>query len=183
MTQEQIKAIAERYRSGPHQPLHPSYRVFVQETLDQFRDLLAVGYRFVRSESEPYATSRGMFEDMEKQRLLVYTGGQSFVEGHPLATRYRTWNQTKWGLQSINEVFRAVHDINGHGPTLAPFETFEGEMEATRNHTRMYSQDAWPALYGETVGQLCHYHAGLGYVKAQRAVVLSQGDIELCSTL
>lgn len=172
MTPERIAEIAEYYRQGKHEPNHPSYAVFVRETLEQWKALLDNGWLFDRTEDEPYSDSGRMFDDIKHKYLGVYTGGQRFAPNHPLAVHHWSLTYRPYGLWTVNEIFRAVHDVNGHGPTLSPFETFDDEYQATLNHKRMYSPEAWPALYGETLGQLCHYPAGYGFVEVQKAVVL-----------
>jgi hypothetical protein len=73
---------------------------------------------------------------------------------------------------TANEIFRAVHDYFGHFTIRVPFETFEGEVSAYRNHKRQYSQAAWGALAGETLGQLCYYYTFGEYVPEQKCVIL-----------
>ncbi len=124
-----------------------------------------------------------MFRDLERKRLVVYTGGQNMPKDHPLVGK--AWTHPSFAHMSSstftyhggaamtrNEVFRAVHDILGHGLTNCPFETFEGELEAYHNHAKSYSADAQLALYSETMGQLCHYYAGLGFSELQECKII-----------
>ncbi|HEY6019444.1 MAG TPA: hypothetical protein VIY48_05960 [Candidatus Paceibacterota bacterium] len=178
-----IARVAEYYRNAQHTPNHPSYQSFIRETLAQWDALVAHGWRFslvsgLTPGPETYADSNAMFQDIARKQLRVDTAGQDFAPGHPLANVVygSVWHGEYW---TANEVFRAVHDVNGHGTSLCPFETFQGELEAIRNHSRMYSVESWPALFGETFGQLCHYLAGYGFVKIQRAVVLPMELINL----
>ena len=183
MDQAIIAQVAEYYRAGKHEPNHPSYGVFVYETLLQWEYLLDLGYRFTRVDdaltpsADTYKTSAEMFQDIARKQLRIDSAGQSFASGHPLKYQYKD------SQFIINECFRGVHDVMGHGSTQCLFETFEGELEALRNHARMYSREAWPALFGETFGQLCHYFAGYGFVPLQRAVVLPDEFISLALTV
>jgi hypothetical protein len=177
-----IEAITQEYILASHIPKHPSYAAFVRDTLSQFKTLVIDGWKFELVPSVAiYVDSVAMFKDMEFKLLLVDSGGQNFVPNHPLARALGElepitdesplWPYTTW---RINEVFRVVHDISGHGPTLCPFETFEGELEAYLNHKSIYSPEAVLALYGETIGQLCHYYSGRGFVKVQECKITEE---------
>jgi len=170
MTREEyIRVTAEEYLAAVHTPGDESYRVFVQETLGQWERLKGEGWELVRvHSSDTYLDSRAMLRDISRRCLRVDTGGQSMAIGHPLAYRVGDW--------SINEIFRAVHDVFGHGAhnggSVCDFETFEGECQAYLNHRRSYSSWACPALHGETMGQLAHYFSGLGFVQVQEAKII-----------
>lgn len=163
MTQFEIDSIADLYRNGSHDPYNASWSAFIRDTKTQFDALVSSGWRFSLSDTEPYPDSASMFEDIATRNLRVFTGG-SLVPDHPLNHSIGVW--------TLNLMFRAVHDVLGHGPNKAPFETFDGEVDAYRNHALRYSSEAIPALYSETVGQLCHYYAGHGFVEQQKAVIL-----------
>lgn len=141
-----------------------SYSAFIAETWQQYTALLRNDWVFPLSTVEPYATSRDMFKDMSENRLFVYTGGQNFALDNPMA-RYAG------GLRA-NEAFRAVHDVNGHGTTRAPFETLEGELEAYLTHKAWYSDVALPALFSETIGQLAYHHVHGVFVPIQAAKIV-----------
>lgn len=177
MTAERIKAIADYYRTAQHTPYHPAYAAFVISTKYQWYNLVDEHWQFgftaaLTPSVETYRDSAEMFQDIERKRLRIDTHGQNFAQGHPLAeyllVPYR-------GVEvKINEAFRAVHDVLGHGDTKCQFETFQGELEAIANHRKYYPKEALPALYGETLGQLCHYFAGYGFVEVQQAIVLPE---------
>lgn len=176
-TESQIAFVAHRYASAEDTPHHASYRAFARETIQQWNALLAAGFTFTRVDAvtpsaQTYLTSADMFADVARKQLIVDTAGQTFSANHPLADRVE-YNGRLW---RINEVFRATHDVLGHASTHCPFETFNGELEAYLNHKAMYSVDARPALRGETLGQLCYYFAGNGFVPVQYSKVLSVED-------
>jgi len=52
-----------------------------------------------------------------------------------------------------NDVFRAVHDINGHNLSGRSNFTSEGEQKAFLQHRKMYSPLASKAMFTETAGQ------------------------------
>lgn len=141
-----------------------SYAAFVAETWQQFNALVRDGWKFSPQNIE-YCVSASMFADMARKRLNVYIGGQRFVRDNPMARYAGGW--------MANEAFRAVHDVNGHLPGRAPFETLEGEIEAYLTHKAMYSTEALPALFGETIGQLAYHHAHGVFVPVQDAKIIT----------
>jgi hypothetical protein len=182
MTLKQIELVSARYSASEHRPDDKAYGYFIKETLRQFESLVRAGYNF---ESTPigtataYVDSAAMFEDIGRGRLAIYSAGQNFQAKHPLGRavgHYLSYSAARdlrpyldW---PANMTFRAVHDVNGHALTHTPFETFDGEVKAYVNHARQYSDSARPALRGETLGQLCFYFAGNGFVAEQNAIVL-----------
>ncbi len=76
MTEETIKQICSEYLRAKHQANHESYRAFCEETLSQFRGLLASGWSLSLTGNDPYATSQEMFKDFRKKKLKVFTGGE-----------------------------------------------------------------------------------------------------------
>jgi hypothetical protein len=149
-----------------HQPDHASYSAFVRETIAQYRDLLAHGLQVTPISGTVTGSSQELFDGLDHGRMIVAVDGSPMMPDHPLAQYL-----PEFGL-TANVVFRIVHDVNGHYRTLSPFETFDGEVEAYRNHSRMYSAEAQAALYGETYAQLCHYYSGRGFVAVQKAAIL-----------
>lgn len=164
---ELIHQIADEYTEAAHRPFHPSYGAFINETIEQFKRLRGDGWTFQLTNNTPYKTSELLFRDLEQKHLWVYTGA-NFAKWHPLRLR------AEGTVLSVNETFRAVHDILGHGATKCPFETLNGEIEAYQNHAKQYSNEAGQALYGETIGQLCHYYSGRGFVKVQECKIISR---------
>ena len=164
-----IVEVAVEYAAAKHQPDHPSYKAFCRETVTQFRGLVNSGYEFSFTDNEPYSWSGSMFLDISRDKHLnIFTGGK-LAWSNPLAdwAGYRIHGNAK-----INEMFRAVHDILGHYPNRSPFETFEGELEAYQEHKKWYSPEALPALYSETVGQLCVYYATGDFIKVQENKII-----------
>ena len=166
-----IVEVAREYAAAPHEPNHPAYKAFCRETVAQFRGLVNSGWRFTRTANEPYSDSDAMFRDMRLHKhLAIFTGGK-LTDDNPLNTYHLiVAPERKWW--TANEMFRAVHDILGHGKYNSPFETFEGELAAYQEHKKWYSPEAMPALYSETVGQLCVYYATGDFVPVQENKIL-----------
>lgn len=159
-----IKMIAADYQRRPHEPKSINYLSFVVETVKQFRGLQENGWKFELSTKDPYPTSAEMFLDLDAKRLKVFTGG-SLAKDNCL-------NRMIEGNWTVNEAFRAVHDVLGHGPTRCAYETFAGELEAYHNHKERYSRLALPALFSETIGQLCYHSVTGEFVELQQNKVM-----------
>ncbi len=181
-----VEDTAREYRTANHEPQHASYSAFIAETLAQFDYLYKRDWTFETVIHPPYANSASMFADCTRKHLYIYTGG-NLKRDNPMGN-LADFLITEYGRVrniTVNEAFRAVHDVFGHynglmtglrkepfHTSMLPFETFEGELEAYRNHARMYSAESIPALYSETIGQLCHYYAGYGFVSPQANKVI-----------
>lgn len=169
-----ISDTALEYTLAKHEPNHPSYQKFCEETVDQWRELLGKGWHFDRVGYTPYKTTADMFADCSKKCLSVFTGG-SLASRNPLGHGAFVYHYPGFPVKypwSVNECFRAVHDINGHYASGASFETFDGELEAYREHAQKYSAEALPALYSETVGQLCVYAYTGKFVEIQENKII-----------
>jgi hypothetical protein len=161
-TTVEVNTIAAAWVSAEHQPNHPSYAAFVAETLTMFRSLSHNVTPY--NSGSPYANIEELFDGLDRNHLFVYTGGSRLQEPHPLS------QMTEYGF-TMNVVFRAVHDVFGHYSTRCDFSLY-GEIEAYFNHKQMYSAEALPALYGETVGQLCYFCAYGDFVPTQKCAIL-----------
>lgn len=153
---------AAAYRGAANRP--ELYPAFIAETLAQAERL--TGLRVIPvNETEPYATSRKLFADVERGIIRV-NAVDSLTASHPLHSRHAV---KAWGVTlSANVIFRVVHDILGHYDTGQPFETFQGEQRAYERHTRQYSNPAALAvLHSETMGQLAAYFDGEGFQSVQ----------------
>lgn len=169
MNKAQVKRIAEAYAGAKHEPDHPAYAAFIRETNVQYRYLVdRERWLFFPRATQPYQTSEDMFRDCRNRYMHYFTGGDIAISGHPLFER------TQLG-HTPNDKFRCVHDVNGHFAGLHPFETWEGELAAYNRHKLMYSAEALPALFGETVGQLCFYYQYGKFVDVQKCAIL---DVE-----
>lgn len=156
------RAIAKLYMEAPPEiteQARRAYSAFVTQTFNQWEDVMrCVNVEFV--DENPYESAREMFADVnEHRRLMVYKTVRG--EGSPLLTPYE------------NDVFRAVHDFNGHYRAGTTFSR-HGEHGAWLCHSRMYSGMARRALATETRGQNSAYIYALGgkQFPEQKAVLL-----------
>jgi len=151
------RRLARAYEDVEHDPgdgrVSASYEAFNRETLDQFNDLKAKGYVFEPwdNEGQPYADVAEMAQDLAENRHLYFfkTEGTTteMPDDHPM-------KQTAPGTGGLlyNDVFRAVHDVYGHAKDGYGFD-IEGEENAWRSHSQMYSDLSRGAMTTETRGQ------------------------------
>lgn len=161
---EHGKKIAQAYHEMKHDPDHPevkqSYNALIDETKSQFNDLVKKGLKISRIEpgmENPYKNSKELHADVKNNNHLWYFptesgfGGKEKSNNHPMLQATGIKHKEKDLL--ANDLFRIVHDINGHhiggesgfGPT--------GEHKAYLTHKKMYSPLAGKALATETLGQ------------------------------
>jgi len=147
--------VANGYDNLKHNPNNPevkkAYNIFIKETLEQARKLQKNGMKF---QMEGYKDANAMFKDVEENKHLLYRPSDNDykgVENHPMfqLTNIRNTNGDR---MRVNDVFRAIHDINGHEKSKSQF-TPEGEMSSYIQHKKLYSKDATRALFTETQGQ------------------------------
>ena len=160
---EHGKIIADAYENMKHGPNHPavkaSYDALINEIKTQFKDLINKGLKIdkMKSGTNPYPTSREMHEDVEKNNHLYYFptaegyGAQEQNKNHPMLqeTEFKHENQPLLA----NDMFRIVHDVNGHHIGGKSGFGPKGEHQAYLTHKKMYSPLANKALFTETAGQ------------------------------
>ena len=173
MNPDHGRLIANAFEELEHSPKCPevkrAYEIFIEETLAQARQLQKEGIKFEPSGSNLYCVSHGiscgrggnyetaqeMHKDIENNQHLFYRPSDEDYGGyedHPLFQLTNIKNTNGHDMRA-NDVFRAVHDINGHNKAdHAPF-TPAGEQRAFVQHKKMYSNDAIRALFTETQGQ------------------------------
>ena len=147
--------VANGYDDLKHNPNDPevkkAYKIFVKETLQQARKLQKNGMKF---QMEGYKDANAMFKDVEKNKNLLYRPSDNDykgVEDHPMFQLTNIKN-TNGDRMRVNDVFRAIHDINGHEKSKSQF-TPEGELNSYISHKKLYSKEATRALFTETQGQ------------------------------
>ncbi len=164
--------IARAYLNMPHTPHNPivreAYAAFKRDLSDQYDFLQANGFKLEpwTKPGQPYDTTCELVRDVYTYHRVYFFKGGDLLANHPLSSPATSKDYT------YNEIFRGVHDIFGHAVEGNPFETFEGEIAAYRAHSQMFSRPAWPALFTETVGQLCAYWFGGGQFPEQKAGVI-----------
>lgn len=166
---EDVDAIArmhEEAKDGSQDPrVIESYRAFMKETLDQYNALVAAGYKMepFLGEGEPYGVdSKLVRKDLNENKHLSYLMSESAIGDSPMTTLkdYILLEDTGIVINGkkvpYNDLFRAVHDVMGHGIYNNSFST-QGEYKAYLTHSNMYSEKAQMALFLETVVYNAYY--------------------------
>ena len=153
---EAAKRVADAYDLMKHNPDDPkvkaSYDALIRETKAQWDAAKAAGYTLEPwpHPGQPYADSgspsKAMAEDVRNNKHLYYYTGGEVPENHPLSGTDPATGET------YNNIFRAVHDLFGHAKNGYEFGP-RGEENAFLAHSKMYSDEAVPALLSETKGQ------------------------------
>jgi len=122
-----------------------SYEQLGKENAQQLDRMLNQGINLSYHKGDlNYAGSPQMLEDaLINKHMYTYAGG----EPHELLNKIDPYT----GLNE-NQIFRAVHDYYGHGPTGASFGP-KGEELAFGSHSQLYSPLAKMAAATETRGQ------------------------------
>lgn len=165
--EERAAAIAEAFERMKHDPADPkvkrSYDALIDETLAQYDSLKDSGidYKFLRDgQGDPYAKSPalGYADIIQNGRLWVFPTDQGFgtsglfdPSDNPLLKRVGKVGDLD--NATANDAFRIVHDAYGHFGPGNPFFRHKGEERAWQQHSKMFSDDALPAMSTETRGQ------------------------------
>lgn len=148
------KRLAEFYDKAKSDPSNPavvaSYAALADETMKQYRALVAAGYELelYKGEGEPYKSSGEAIADIRDNKHLFVLPTEDNFEGtkdSPMLAK----SGVK-GLPTVNDVFRGVHDFFGHAKEGYQFGP-RGEFNAWRAHSEMYSPEAQGALAAEAV--------------------------------
>jgi len=169
---EHGKKVAQAYHDMKHDPDHPevkqAYDALINETKNQFNDLMGQGFKISRIEpgmENPYKNSKELHADIKNNKHLWYFPTESGYGDNEQSIKHPMLQSTEieHGNKKLlaNDLFRIVHDINGHhvggesgfGPT--------GEHKAYLTHKKMYSPIASRALASETLGQNSWVNFGL----------------------
>lgn len=162
---EHGKMIADAYDKMPHNPNHPdvknAYGALINETKDQFNKIANSGIKLSRMKpgmDNPYKSSKDLHADIKNNNhMWFYPTDQGFGtdnksdNNHPMLQGTGIHHDGQELL--ANDLFRIVHDINGHH--LGGESGFgpKGEHQAYNTHKKMYSPLAQKALATETLGQ------------------------------
>lgn len=125
-----------------------AWRAFGEETIAQGRILQALGIRWRIVDVDPYADASELFRDLRTTGTIAVLSSR-LTGSHPVLR------------DSVNDTFRAVHDILGHAATGRGFDR-HGEEAAYQAHARLYSPLARQALATETRGQNAAMIRGAG---------------------
>lgn len=163
---DRARRIAAEYDRMAHAPHHPevkaAYEAMARETMAQYQAAKRAGLRvdFIPPGApDPYAASpRLAIEDLKKNHhMWVFSTREGFGSNEefdpsasPLLAESGETISGKPAL--INDIFRVVHDYFGHAKEGVGFRA-EGEENAWRSHSAMYSPLARRAMTSETRGQ------------------------------
>lgn len=162
---------AAAYERMEHTPrafaVEESYLHFRHETITQYLNLRTLGFVPIWDAGDhEYPDSRALFADLDDPSRRVFvrhtflSGDDTDIpQGHPMAlevNRYLGDEGRHTHPLMLNDIFRFVHDVNGHwGGEDARHYSFgpNGERNAWKRHRNLYTRKALPALWCETRGQ------------------------------
>lgn len=160
---ERAARIAEAFEAMEHNPKDPetraAYEAMKRETLEQFKMIQETGLQidFIKGE-DPYGNPRNAIIDVvENNHLWVFPTDDGFGSGdldvsdNPLL-EFAPGVKINGKKARYNDVFRIVHDYYGHIMEGVGFRA-DGEENAWRIHSAMYSPLARRAMTTETRGQ------------------------------
>ena len=177
--------LADAYEVMANNPNDPkvkkAYKALIEETMGQYEALRKKGYKFdfMPESGDIYGNPRNAINDIVgNKRLSVFPTEQGFgsitqaSEANPLLMKIGE----KWNGKEVtaNDIFRAVHDVFGHGKHGVGFRA-GGEENAFQAHARMYSPEALPAVTSETRGQ--NSWVNYGPYGAQNRVAIPENTI------
>ena len=156
------RSIADAYDGLKHNPndskVKASYGALIKETKSQYGDLIKGGLKPNASDRQ-YKNSDALHLDIENKRINFFptssglgsteTGG--VPTDHPMLQPSGVKINGKEVLN--NDLFRIVHDVNGHFRGQASGFGPQGEQQAFLTHKQMFSPLAGKALFTETAGQ------------------------------
>jgi hypothetical protein len=171
INEDVARKIAAEFQMMDHSPDDPevaaAYNAMIEETIDQYRDILDTGLeiQFIKGE-DPYGNPRNAILDVvNNNHLWVFPTVDGFgsdadldVSDNPLlqATEFETADGDP---MLANDVFRVVHDYFGHIKNGVGFRA-RGEENAWQAHAAMYSPLARRAMTTETRGQNSYVNFG-----------------------
>jgi hypothetical protein len=147
-------------------PVREAYLRLREESRAQYDAIRAAGVAVLPWErpGQPYTTARQMWTEVDRTGVLYVfltsSGHGPDEERDPANPMLAPSGLTAGGVPlSYNDLFRAVHDFFGHGLHGDHF-TLRGELRAAYSHLQMFSAGAHPAVFTETVAQICWFYAG-----------------------
>lgn len=183
--------IAQAFETMKHDPDDPavkaSYAALAKETMAQWQEIKATGLKvdwIKPGQKDPYAdTPRQAEMDVSEHNHWwgfptdMGFGSDPNLKGNPLLADSGEVIGGRHAL--VNDVFRIVHDMNGHikeGNGFSP----SGEENAWRSHYAMYSPAARPAMTTETRGQSSWVNYG-PHGEANRATLYGPNSLTASS--
>jgi hypothetical protein len=182
---ERATRIAQAFEDMKHDPNDPkvqaSYEAMAKETIAQWDALKAAGVKveWIKSgQADPYADSprRAAMDVSLHKHWWGFPTDDGFGSGDAASKEamknnplLRPTGETIDGRKVVvNDVFRIVHDMFGHFKEGNGFRA-DGEENAWRSHSAMYSKLARGAMTSETRGQNSWVNYGPHAVKNKHA--------------
>jgi hypothetical protein len=156
-------SVAQEYEAMQHNPHDPqvrqAYDALARETRAQYDHAVRNGYQFeFYPDHDPYPNSprEAVLDLHHNKHMYVYPTEAGYgqegedPQDHPLLGD----SGVQWNGKPVthNDLFRAVHDFYGHAKEGLGFRA-DGEDNAYRQHSAMFSPQARAALASETRGQ------------------------------
>lgn len=162
---EVSKKIAEAYANLQHDPENPAvkkaYDALINETKEQYKSLLDKGLKVSKINKDmgnPYSNSKELIKDIGENKHMWYFptesgfgSGVTDTANHPML-RPTDILDPEGKPMLANDLFRVVHDYEGHYKGNNKFGAL-GEERAYQQHKKMFSPEAVKALTTETRGQ------------------------------
>lgn len=159
---ERAREIARLYDEAVDSPNDPevraAYEALATETIAQYEALLELGYTFEWiTGDDPYNTPADAIRDMQNNKhLWVFPTTEGFGTVNEASADNPLLAETEYVVDGrkalVNDLFRIVHDVFGHGSEGAAFGP-RGEENAWQAHVRMFTPLAARAMTSETRGQ------------------------------
>ena len=173
--ENRAKRIADEYEKMKHDPQNPrvkeAYQNLIKQTIAQYKALVDAGYKFwfidanIPSNAEYASSPYNALRDARQNKTMgVFPTTDGFgtnesidVSDNPLMAETGFY----WSVGGLdgqkkpvlaNDLFRAVHDMFGHGLEGAGFRA-RGEENAWQAHVRLFTGSAIGAITSETRGQ------------------------------
>ena len=156
--------IADGYDALRHSPNEPetkaSYDALMSETREQYNKLAEGGLKVTKLKKNQvgYTTAEEMHNDIASGNLKYFATEHGFgansekFQDHPMLTGSGIVGEDGKEVAN-NDLFRIVHDINGHNLANKADFSPEGEHSAFLKHREQYTPLAGKALFTETAGQ------------------------------
>jgi hypothetical protein len=168
---ERARRIAKAFDEMKHEPNNPevqeAYENLARQVKEQYDALVAEGVEFYfidpsTAEGIAYLASpqNAMRELRDHNRIGILPSVDAFGQGEVIQSPMLGDTGLKWQVAgankeqtvTYNDMFRAVHDVFGHGLEGASFRAL-GEEQAWQAHQQLFTGSARRALTVETRGQ------------------------------
>lgn len=156
--------IADGYDALRHSPNEPetkaSYDALMSETREQYNKLAEGGLKVTKLKKNQvgYTTAEEMHNDIASGNLKYFATEHGYgansekFQDNPMLTGSGIIGADGKEVAN-NDLFRIVHDINGHNLANKADFSPEGEHSAFLKHREQYTPLAGKALFTETAGQ------------------------------